>query len=71
MVVAGADRIINPDLERFYAARANSHTIEVAGASHCVFISHPKEVAEVIEDAARGVSDSDSDSASSPHARRE
>ena len=56
MVVAGADRIINPDLERFYAARANSHTIEVAGASHCVFISHPREVADVIESAARTVS---------------
>jgi pimeloyl-ACP methyl ester carboxylesterase len=54
MVVAGADRTINPDLERFYAARANSHTIEVAGASHCVYVSHPKEVAEVIESAARG-----------------
>jgi pimeloyl-ACP methyl ester carboxylesterase len=52
MVVAGADRIINPDLERFYAARANSHTIEVAGASHCVYISHAKEVAALIEQAA-------------------
>ena len=56
MVVAEADRIINPELERFYAARANSHTIEVAGASHCVFISHPREVADVIESAARAVS---------------
>jgi pimeloyl-ACP methyl ester carboxylesterase len=56
MVVAGADRIINPELERFYATRANSHTIEVAGASHCVFISHPKEVADVIESAARASS---------------
>jgi pimeloyl-ACP methyl ester carboxylesterase len=56
MVVAGADRTINPDLERFYAARANSHTIEVAGASHCVYVSHPKEVADVIESAARAVS---------------
>jgi pimeloyl-ACP methyl ester carboxylesterase len=56
MVVAGADRIINPDLERFYAARANSQKIEVAGASHCVYVSHPKEVADVIESAARAVS---------------
>lgn len=56
MVVAGADRIINPDLERFYAARADSHTIEVAGASHCVYVSHPKEVADVIKSAARAVS---------------
>jgi pimeloyl-ACP methyl ester carboxylesterase len=56
MVVAGADRIINPNLERFYAARANSHKTEVPGASHSVFISHPREVAEVIESAARAVS---------------
>lgn len=55
MVVAGADRIINPNLERFYAGRANSRTIEVAGASHCVYISHPKTVADVIESAARAV----------------
>jgi pimeloyl-ACP methyl ester carboxylesterase len=55
MVVAGADRIINPELERFYATRANSDTIEVAGASHCVFISHPREVADVIESAARAL----------------
>jgi len=56
MVVAGADRTINPDLERFYAKRANSHKIEVAGASHCVYVSHPKEVADLIEQAARTVS---------------
>src|SRR6266550_6337241 len=52
MLVAGADRAINPDLERWYAARANSHKVEVAGASHAVYVSHPKEVAAVIEDAA-------------------
>jgi len=52
MLVAGSDRTINPDLERWYAARAKSHTVEVAGASHCVYVSHPKEVAALIEDAA-------------------
>src|ERR1700723_2700042 len=56
MLVAGSDRTINPDLERWYAKRAHSHMVEVAGASHCVFISHPKEVADVIESAARAVS---------------
>jgi pimeloyl-ACP methyl ester carboxylesterase len=56
MVVAGNDRTINPDLERWYANRANSHTVEVAGASHSVYVSHPKEVADVIESAARAVS---------------
>jgi len=52
MVVAGADRTINPDLERWYATRANSHKVEVAGASHSVYVSRPKEVAAVIEEAA-------------------
>jgi pimeloyl-ACP methyl ester carboxylesterase len=51
MVVAGADRIINPELERWYAKRANSHAIEVHGASHAVYVSHPNEVAGAIEDA--------------------
>jgi pimeloyl-ACP methyl ester carboxylesterase len=52
MVVATKDRTINPDLERWYATRAKSHTVEVSGASHVVYISRPKEVAAVIEDAA-------------------
>src|ERR1700678_530661 len=56
MLVAGSDRTINPDLERWYAKRAHSHTVEVAGASHSVYVSHPKEVADVIESAARAVS---------------
>ena len=52
MLVAAKDRTINPDLERWYAARANSHKVEVAGASHSVYISRPKEVAALIEEAA-------------------
>jgi pimeloyl-ACP methyl ester carboxylesterase len=52
MLVAGADRTINPDLERWYATRANSKKVEVAGASHSVYVSHPKEVAALIEEAA-------------------
>ncbi len=55
MLVAGADRTINPDLERWYATRAKSHTVEVAGASHVVYISRPKEVAALIEEAATHV----------------
>jgi pimeloyl-ACP methyl ester carboxylesterase len=53
MLVAGSDRTINPDLERWYAKRANSHTVEVAGASHSVYVSRPKEVAALIEEAAQ------------------
>ena len=56
MLVAAKDRTINPDLERWYAERAKSHKVEVAGASHCVYVSHPREVADVIESAARAVS---------------
>jgi pimeloyl-ACP methyl ester carboxylesterase len=52
MLVPAKDRTINPDLERWYAARAKSQKVEVSGASHCVYISRPKEVAAVIEEAA-------------------
>lgn len=52
-IVAGDDKIINPDLERWYYARANSDTIEIKGASHAVYESHPTEVAAVIERASR------------------
>lgn len=54
-IVAGGDQIISPDLERWYYARAKSRTIEIKGASHSVYESHPKEVAEVIADAARSI----------------
>jgi pimeloyl-ACP methyl ester carboxylesterase len=52
LLVAGADRTINPDLERWYATRSNSHKVEVSGASHAVYVSRPKEVAALIEEAA-------------------
>ena len=50
-VVSKRDHAINPDLERFYAKRMNAHTTEV-DASHVAFITHPKEIAAVIEEAA-------------------
>jgi len=53
MLVAGNDRTIDPELERWYAGRAKSHKVEVARASHVVYISHPKEVVAVIEQAAQ------------------
>ena len=52
MVVPTKDRTINSDLERWYAARAKSQKVEVSGASHCVYVSRPKEVVAVIEQAA-------------------
>ena len=51
-LVAKNDKVINPDLERTYAERAHSHKVEAEGASHAVYISHAKEVAALIEDAA-------------------
>jgi pimeloyl-ACP methyl ester carboxylesterase len=52
VLVAATDRTINPDLERWYATRAKSNTVEAPGASHAVYISRPKEVAALIEEAA-------------------
>ena len=52
-LVGSADRIINPDLERFYAKRAKSiKVIEINGGSHSSYVSHPKETAQLIIDAA-------------------
>jgi len=51
-IVSTQDREINPDLERFMSRRAKSETIELTG-SHAIFLSHPKDVAAVIEKAAK------------------
>ncbi len=51
-VVATQDRMINPELERFMSRRAKSETIEL-NASHAAFLSHPREVAALIEKAAQ------------------
>ena len=50
-MVATADRSINPDQERMMAKRANAKTIEV-NSSHVAYISHAKETAKFIEEAA-------------------
>ena len=52
-LVAKDDKTINPDLERMYAEHAHSRKVEVEGASHAVYVSHPKEVAALIEEAAQ------------------
>jgi len=51
-VVSQGDHMINPELERFMADRAKSQTIELRG-SHAIFLSHPKEIAALIETAAK------------------
>ena len=50
-MVATADRSINPEQERMMAKRANAKTIEV-NSSHVAYISHPKETAKLIKQAA-------------------
>ncbi|POX60103.1 alpha/beta hydrolase [Streptomyces sp. Ru62] len=55
-LVAGADRVIAPDVERFGAARAGSTVVEIDGASHAVTLSQPTAVARLIRDAVHAVS---------------
>jgi pimeloyl-ACP methyl ester carboxylesterase len=50
-LVTRNDHAINPDLERFFAKRMKATTSEVA-SSHVPFLSHPKVVVRVIEEAA-------------------
>ena len=50
-VATQQDHAINPELQRFYAKRIKGRTTEIA-SSHVVFISHPREVAKVIVEAA-------------------
>ena len=50
-IVAKNDRMINPDLERFMAKRAQSQVIELP-SSHAVFLAHARDVAALIEKAA-------------------
>lgn len=51
-VVAGNDRMIQPDLERKFAKAINAKTITLP-SSHVAMLSHPAEVAKLIIEAAR------------------
>src|SRR3984957_15928709 len=50
-MVASGDRSINPEQERMMAKRAKAKTVEV-NSSHVAYMSHPKETARLIEEAA-------------------
>jgi len=52
-IVATEDKSINPDIERFMYKRAGAKVTELQG-SHVIFISKAKEVADIIEAAAKG-----------------
>jgi len=54
-MVATEDRSINPEQERMMAKRAHATTVEVK-SSHVAYMSHPKESAKLIEEAATFVS---------------
>ncbi len=57
-MVAKADRIINPDLERFYSQRMKARkTVEIEDGSHSIYTSRPEEVARLIEEAAISLSE--------------
>jgi len=50
-VVSTQDQAINPDLQRFMAKRMGANTKDI-GSSHVPFLSHPVEIAKIIEEAA-------------------
>ena len=54
-MVATADRSINPEQERMMAKRAGAKTVEV-NSSHVAYMSHPRETAKLIEEAATSAS---------------
>jgi pimeloyl-ACP methyl ester carboxylesterase len=47
------DRMLPPDAQRLMSKRAGATVVEVK-SSHAVYLSHPQEVAHIIEKAARG-----------------
>ena len=52
-LIARQDHALPPATQRFMAARAGSHTIEI-DSSHAAPVSHPREVAALIRSAATG-----------------
>jgi len=53
-IVATQDRQLNPDLARWMYKRSGAKVTEIKG-SHLVYMSHPRAVASVIEQAARAI----------------
>ena len=53
-LVASNDEAIPPDAERLFASRMGANTIEVP-SGHVAMVSHPEEVAQLIESAAQAV----------------
>ncbi len=55
-LVTTEDRVINPELQRFFAKRMNANVTEV-NTSHASFIAKPKTVTNLILDVAKMVSE--------------
>ncbi|MEU2658608.1 alpha/beta hydrolase [Streptomyces sp. NPDC007325] len=55
-LVAGADRTISPEVQRFGAARAGAAVVELPDASHAVVLSEPTRVADLIREAVTATS---------------
>lgn len=53
-LVSGNDQMIPTATQRSMAERIGAHTVEVPGASHAVYVSHPGAVADLIKQAAAG-----------------
>jgi len=53
-LVTTSDKMIPPDAQRAMSKRAGSTVVEVQG-SHAVYVSRPREVADLIEQAARSL----------------
>jgi pimeloyl-ACP methyl ester carboxylesterase len=53
-LVAQNDEALPPDAERQFAARMGATTVEIP-SSHVAMVSHPTEVAQLIEQAAQSV----------------
>jgi hypothetical protein len=51
-VIAGNDRAIPPELEKAEVATIKATSITLSFSSHLAMFSHPREVAELIEQAA-------------------
>jgi pimeloyl-ACP methyl ester carboxylesterase len=54
-LIADGDQAIPPDAERQFAQRMGATTIEVA-TNHVAMVSHPEDVAQIIETAVNAVS---------------
>ena len=53
-LVAADDQALPPDAERMFASRMGATTVEIP-SSHVAMVSHPGDVAQLIETAAEGV----------------